>query len=79
VKKILLVIFLASCKHDLTGDKVARIYPTDGYADVGTIKKSCPIILEVTEEKPIADMAGWVCIPPEQATDYRRKYESKCK
>lgn len=79
MKKLLLVLFLSSCKIDLVGDKVAKIYPVDGYADVATIVESCPLKIGTIEEKSINELQGWVCVPESQAAKYRRDYSKDCK
>lgn len=79
MKRLVIFLFLTSCKVDLVGDKVAKIYPVDGYADVATVVESCPVKIGTIEEKPIDELQGWVCVPESQLAKYRREYSKDCK
>ena len=77
-KKFLLVssLLLTGC-FDITGSTTAFIYPDEGIARIRTITNKCPIQVSQAETVPISQLTGWVCIPPDEAAEFRREYEKK--
>ena len=77
----ILILFVSSCKTlDVKGDTVYQIYPKDNYAEEMVIAESCP--LEPSEPVTISildpKLQGVVCIPEDQAMEYRRKHNKEC-
>lgn len=78
MKYLILVLFLAGCKFEIKGDDVAFIYPSEGIANIRQFANSCPVKVTQPKTVNINELNGWVCIPPEKATQYRREYEKDC-
>ena len=86
LKKIFLlassIIILCSstkCSFNVEGDQVAFIHPSDGTANVHIFTQSNPIAVTDKEVRSLAELEGWVCIPPKNAARYRRKFEKSQK
>ncbi len=73
------LFFLVGCKLEVVGDKVAKVYPDDGYADIAEILEQCPMKATTVKKVPLSELSGWICIPEAQAAKYRREYNSECK
>lgn len=71
------MFFVAGCKEvKLVGDKFAKIYPNDGYADVAEVLEQKPVKITEPEEIPMSDLQGFICVSEKQFAKYRRAYES---